>query len=75
MPGNHNSHRRPIGSAGALPHHSAPAIRGLWRCALMIAMVAQLSLSACAIPERLFAVPKSLTTKAQVSDLPNILFC
>ena len=49
------------------------------RTLLFVVLAAQFSLAACAIPERLLAVPKALTTQAKitqarVSDATNIRF-
>ena len=42
--------------------------RGVWGF-LFVALTLQLSLAACAIPERLLAVPKALTTQAKVTQV------
>ena len=45
-----------------------------WMRVFFVSALLPALVSGCSIPERLFAVPKSLTTQAQVSDLSNIRF-
>jgi hypothetical protein len=40
----------------------------------MLAVATQFPLVACSIPERLFAVPQPLTTKAEISELSSVRY-
>ena len=77
MPGAPRNHGTSLDGALAGPLWRLLGALVRARTLLFVVFAAQLSLAACAIPERLIAVPKALSTQAlglPMAEMPHVLY-